>query len=127
MQIELPDEHIGRSDIKRYITVTNFHDGSGSVGFGTGNQVVCCENTFQKAQLELSKFRHTSSMQQRIDEAVLVINRMLREDDKQMQVLKRHRLSRYRTRTFGRLFSLCLGVISLIYLTISLVLDVRIK
>ena len=88
MQIELPDEHIGRSDIKRYITVTNFHDGSGSVGFGTGNQVVCCANTFQMAQKELSKFRHTSSMQQRIDEAVQVISRMIREDDKQMQVFE---------------------------------------
>jgi tRNA(Leu) C34 or U34 (ribose-2'-O)-methylase TrmL len=84
VQMELPTINIGRSGVNRFITVTNSHDGSLSVGFGTSNQVICCANTFAVANKDLSKIRHTSSMQQRIDEAVKSLRSILQFEDKQM-------------------------------------------
>jgi len=86
VQMELPELKIGRSGINRYITVTNAHDGSISLGFGTSNQVICCQNTFNIANKDVSKIRHTASMQQRIDEAVRSLRSVLEFEDKQMEV-----------------------------------------
>lgn len=69
LQIELPEMYIGKSDIKRYITIANQHDGTAAFAFGNGNQVVCCENTFMMARKYLMRFRHGASMQQRVDAA----------------------------------------------------------
>jgi phage/plasmid-like protein (TIGR03299 family) len=84
VQLELPTINIGRSGVNRFITVTNSHDGSISLGFGTSNQVICCKNTFAVANKDLSKIRHTASMQQRIDEAVKSLRNILQFEDKQM-------------------------------------------
>lgn len=86
LQLELPSVYIGKSDINRFITITNSHDGSGSLGFGTTNQVVCCENTFAMAHRQLSKIRHTASIQQRVDEAADNIRKMLGFEEKQMEI-----------------------------------------
>jgi hemerythrin len=56
-----------------------------SLGFGTSNQVICCQNTFNIANKDVSKIRHTSSMQQRIDEAVQSLRKVLEFEDKQME------------------------------------------
>lgn len=69
-QAQLPDEFIGKSPIKRLITALNSHDGSTSIGFGSSNTVVVCENTFYKAFGELQKFRHTISAEKRIEIAM---------------------------------------------------------
>lgn len=84
VQLELPTIDIGRSGVNRFITVTNSHDGSISLGFGTSNQVICCKNTFAVANKDLSKIRHTASMQQRIDEAVKSLRNILQFEDAQM-------------------------------------------
>jgi phage/plasmid-like protein (TIGR03299 family) len=97
VQLELPELYIGKSGIKRFITGTNAHDGSMSLGFGTSNQVVCCANTFAIANKEISKFRHTASMQQRVDEAVKSLRKLLEFEDKQMAVFETAS-----TRTFER-------------------------
>jgi len=86
LQLELPTEYIGKSDINRYITVTNKHDGSGSVGFGSTNQVVFCQNTFAAANKFLSKFRHSASLQQRLDEAMLLYKAALDFESNQLEV-----------------------------------------
>ena len=70
LQAKLPDAYVGKSDIKRYLTVLNSHDGSASIGFGSSNTVVVCSNTFHYAHKEVSKFRHTESAQHRIDQAI---------------------------------------------------------
>lgn len=88
IQLELPEAYIGKSDVLRYITATNFHDGTGSLGFGTTNQVVCCENTFALAHQSISRFRHTASMQQRVDDAMQRITEMLELDKRQMEVFE---------------------------------------
>lgn len=83
-QLELPDVNIGKGGVKRYITVTNSHDGTSSVGFGTSSQVICCSNTFNIANKMLSKFRHTASLQERLDESMKLLRQILRFEDEQI-------------------------------------------
>lgn len=89
VQMELPQLHIGKSDVRRYITLTNSHDGSMSLGFGTSNQVICCQNTFNIANKDVSKIRHTASMQQRVDEAIKSLRKMLQFEDTQMAIFEK--------------------------------------
>jgi len=88
LQLELPSKYIGKSDVNRYITITNKHDGSGSVGFGSTNQVVCCENTFAMANKFLSKFRHSASLQQRLDEAMRLFQQAMNYENNQLEVFE---------------------------------------
>lgn len=80
-QCFLPDTYIGKSGVKRYLTILNSHDLTASVAFGFGNQVVCCENTFEMATSELSKIRHTASMAVRIEDAVKSFKKVLKRED----------------------------------------------
>ena len=86
VQMQLPEVHIGRSGMKRYITATNRHDGNASLGFGTANQVICCANTFAIANREIPKFRHTQSLQERVDGAVKAIKRILSNEEKELEI-----------------------------------------
>jgi hypothetical protein len=87
-QLELPTLYIGKSNVNRFITCTNSHDGTIALGFGTSNQVICCKNTFAIANKDLAKIRHTSSMQQRIDEAIKSLRKVLEFEDRQMEVFE---------------------------------------
>lgn len=52
-----------QSDVlKRYITITNSHDGTSSVAFGSSNTTVSCQNMFHKVNKGLNKVRHTKNM-----------------------------------------------------------------
>lgn len=95
VQLELPELYIGKSGIRRYITITNAHDGSMSLGFGTSNQVICCANTFAIANKDVSKIRHTASMQQRVDEAIKSLRKVLQFEDKQMAVFEKASTRRF--------------------------------
>ena len=87
-QLGLPEEYIGKSGIQRYITLGHAHNGNASLFFGFGNQVVCCRNTYEAAQRELSKLRHTASMKERVNEAREVFSRMIQEESKQIEIFK---------------------------------------
>lgn len=89
IQAQLPDEHIGNSGIKRYITALNTHNGSTCIGFGSTNTVIICNNTFHRAYKEIEKFRHTASAKARIEIAIEEMHRTMREDNKLMTVFKR--------------------------------------
>lgn len=88
VQLELPSLYIGKSNVNRFITGTNGHDGTLALGFGTSNQVICCRNTFAIANRDLAKIKHTSSMQQKIDEAIKSLRRVLEFEDRQMEVFE---------------------------------------
>ena len=66
-QISLPETRIGNSGIKRYITALNSHNGSTSIGFGSSNTVVVCQNTFYRAYKETDKIRHCSTAKARLE------------------------------------------------------------
>jgi phage/plasmid-like protein (TIGR03299 family) len=70
LQSQLPDEYVGKSGVKRWITCVNSHDGSASISFGSTNTVIVCQNTFYRAYRESDKFRHTITAQQRINIAI---------------------------------------------------------
>lgn len=89
LQIELPEEKIGNSNIKRYLTALNSHDGSCSIGFGTTNKVVVCQNTFYKAMRDLTKIRHTESYMQKVEEAVHGIKKAINGENELMESFKR--------------------------------------
>ena len=88
LQAELPSTYIGRSDVKRYITALNSHDGSSSIGFGSSSVVVVCTNTFHKAYGELNKFRHTSSAPERITKMANDLNSVILQDEIMMNNFK---------------------------------------
>jgi phage/plasmid-like protein (TIGR03299 family) len=87
-QMQLPEKLIGKSGVKRFISGTNGHDGTHGFGFGTSNQVICCANTFAIANRDLAKIKHTASMQQKIDEAVKSLRKVLEFEERQMEVFE---------------------------------------
>jgi hypothetical protein len=70
LQAQLPEEYIGKSGVKRWVTCINSHDGSSSIAFGSTNTVIVCQNTFYRAYKESSRFRHTESAKSRIEIAI---------------------------------------------------------
>lgn len=91
LQAELPDEYIGKSPVKRYITALNSHDGSTAIAFGSTNQVVICQNTFHMAYKsgDLTKFRHTTSAKERIEQAMLQLKQSLNAEKALVDNFKR--------------------------------------
>lgn len=88
-QLALPDDSVGKSGIKRFITFTNHHNGFKPLGFGTANQVICCANTFAIAEAEISKIRHNATMRERVEEAKQALRRMLEFEEIQMSIFNK--------------------------------------
>jgi phage/plasmid-like protein (TIGR03299 family) len=82
LQASLPEAYVGRSGVKRNITALNSHDGSSSIGFGSTNTVIVCQNSFYRAYGELTKFRHTSSSAERVKLLAKDLNLVIKEDEK---------------------------------------------
>ena len=88
LQTELTPEYIGKSGVKRFITALNSHNGTTSIGFGSSNTVVVCQNTFYKAYKEINKFRHTATASERIKLAMQDLRRAIELDEKLMKNFK---------------------------------------
>lgn len=88
-QIELPTEYVGRSNVKRYITALNSHDGSTSIAFGSSNTVVACHNRFFRAYKELEKVKHTITAESRIEDLISNLRMTLTLDEKLFDQFKR--------------------------------------
>jgi phage/plasmid-like protein (TIGR03299 family) len=88
-QMELTDEYIGNSGVKRYITASNSHDGSTSIGFGTTNTVIICQNTFHRAHRELAKVKHTMNSGLRVKALADDLRLTLGFEQKLMEDFKR--------------------------------------
>jgi len=89
LQVSLPDENIGMGGVKRWITATNSHDGSLSIGFGSTSTVIKCSNTFYQAFKGLDKFRHTVSASSRVQSAMADMRRAMQLDQGLMDNFKR--------------------------------------
>jgi hypothetical protein len=88
LQTELTPEYIGKSGVKRFITALNSHNGTTSIGFGSSNTVIVCQNTFYKAYKEINKFRHTATASERIRLAMQDLRRAIELDEKLMKNFK---------------------------------------
>lgn len=89
LQIALPEETIGNSKIKRYLTALNSHDGSCSIGFGTTNTVVACSNTFYRAMRDMTKIRHTESYFQKVTDTIEGIKKAIHGENELMENFQR--------------------------------------
>lgn len=87
LQAEMPETYIGNSGVKRWMTGLGVH-GGGSVAFGSTDVVVVCQNTFYRAYGELSKFRHTASIQERVKQFVEEIKIAIGISQQQVQTYK---------------------------------------
>jgi hypothetical protein len=88
IQLELPEAKVGKSDVKRYITALNSHNGLNSVAFGSSNTVMACQNKFLKVYQEVPKFRHHSNTVEQIKQAVTDIQKTAMQDIKLMQAFQ---------------------------------------
>lgn len=91
LQAELPDEYIGKSAVKRYITALNSHDGTTAISFGSTNTVVICENTFHMAYKSdgMTRFIHTANAKTLIDEAMKEMRVAMRNEQRLVDNYKR--------------------------------------
>lgn len=101
IQMELADEHIANDTVKRHITALNSHDGTTSIGFGSSNTVVVCQNTFYRAYREIEKFRHTMSAEHRIKIAAEALNATIKNDNRIMESYKRMAEKKFDKFIFG--------------------------
>lgn len=88
LQAELQSDTIGNSEIKRYVTALNSHNGTSAIGFGSSNTVVVCQNTFYIAYKELTKFKHTINAESRVKDAVELLKLSLINDEMLMNDFK---------------------------------------
>lgn len=109
LQAELPDIYIGKSDVKRWITGLGHH-GGGSVGFGSTDTVVVCRNTFYRAYSQLTKFRHTESIQERVKEFVADIRKALGFYEQQVKTYQIMANTKLVDEVFARVMQSAFGV-----------------
>jgi len=88
-QVAIQDEKVANDTVKRFLTAINSHDGSTSIGFGSSNTVVICQNTFYMAYKEVEKVRHTESAEERVRIVAEELRKTLLNDSQLMQNYKR--------------------------------------
>ena len=88
-QVQLPDEVIGKSGVKRYVTALNSHDGTSSIAFGSSNTVVVCQNTFYKAYKETDKVVHCSTAKARLEQMSIQLQQAIDYDNNLMGAFHR--------------------------------------
>ena len=89
LQAELEQERVGASNIRRYITAMNSHDGSTSIAFGVANQVIICSNGFYRTLKEMkSKHRHTRNAESSIDVSISQLQNAISEEFNLIQTYK---------------------------------------
>lgn len=89
LQAELEQERVGASNIKRYITAMNSHDGSSSIAFGVANKVLVCSNGFYRTLKEMkAKHRHTPNAESSISISIAQLQNAIREEFNLIQTYK---------------------------------------
>jgi phage/plasmid-like protein (TIGR03299 family) len=110
LQIGLPDDFVGKSEVKRWITGLNHHNSDGSIGFGSTNTVVVCRNTFAKAFGDMLKFRHTTSAKERIEIAMKSLRHALGLEEKQIDNFKIMAQTSLSDAIFSKVIKACFNV-----------------
>lgn len=96
LQMKLEDEFVGNSQIKRYITAVSSHNGLGSVGFGSTNNIINIDRQgnmsdamFFRMYRNVDKFRHCSLVQKRVSNAVNQLFYTLTQDNENVLLMKK--------------------------------------
>jgi hypothetical protein len=83
------DAHIGHDKIKRYVTVLDSNDGSSSLSIGIGDLTMSCQNQFFHFYKQgQCKFRHSSSLREKVFEIPSLIEFSLSRSMKMMDLYK---------------------------------------
>lgn len=81
IQLKSNNLKLGTDRIEGFITGINSFDGSTSLAFGNSNVTISCQNTFFRANRELSsKIRHTKNMMFKVDEICRKIDGSVNEE-----------------------------------------------
>ena len=91
MQLEIEgDSKVGDDIVKRYVTIIDSNDGSTGLSVGIGDEVAHCSNQFFRFYDEgNAKFRHTATLQQKIQTIPLLIETALNESMRQIKIYKK--------------------------------------
>lgn len=91
MQLEINGaSKIGNDYIKRYVTIIDSNDGSTGLSVGIGDLVAHCTNQFFKFYAKgNAKFRHTATLNQKIESIPYLIETALSESIKQVETYNR--------------------------------------
>tara|TARA_R110002096_G_scaffold306639_3_gene501275 strand:- start:1036 stop:1899 length:864 start_codon:yes stop_codon:yes gene_type:complete len=88
-QLSRPERTIGPDTVKRNITILSSHDGSSSIGFGSTNTVISCDNMFHQVMKDLQSFRHTQSSKSRLEMAIQNFQLATKNESQLMDVYER--------------------------------------
>lgn len=88
LQASLPDEVVGNSGIKRWLTTTNSHDGTSAITLGYSNMVIVCSNTFHAASKGSNRYRHTINADSNIQDNVEQIKATLANEMQLIETFK---------------------------------------
>jgi hypothetical protein len=88
LQASLPDDIVGNSGIKRWLTTTNSHDGTSAITLGYSNMVIACSNSFHAASKGNNRYRHTINAESNIQENVKQIKMTLANEMKLIETFK---------------------------------------
>lgn len=109
IQAELPDVLIGEGGVKRWLTGLNTHGGE-SAAFGSTNTVIVCQNTFYKAFGEMTKFRHSKTIQERVQEFVKGIRKAMGLESRQIEIFKTMADVPMKEEIFAKIMAKCFEV-----------------
>jgi hypothetical protein len=88
LQASLPDDIVGNSGIKRWLTTTNSHDGTSSITLGYSNMVIACSNSFHAASKGSNRYRHTINAESNIQHNVKQIKMTLANEMRLIETFK---------------------------------------
>lgn len=88
LQASLPDDIVGNSGIKRWLTTTNSHDGTSAITLGYSNMVIACSNSFHAASKGSNRYRHTINADTNIQDNVEQIKATLANEMKLIETFK---------------------------------------
>lgn len=88
LQAQLPEDVVGNSGIKRWLTTTNSHDGTSAITLGYSNMVIACSNSFHAASKSSNRYRHTINADYNIQENVKQIKMTLANEMKLIETFK---------------------------------------
>lgn len=88
LQAKLPEDVVGNSGIKRWLTTTNSHDGTSAITLGYSNMVIACSNTFHRASKGANRYRHTINADSNIQENVKQIKMTLANEMRLIETFK---------------------------------------
>jgi len=90
LQLKSDDLKLGTDRVEGFLTGINSFNGATSLAFGNSNVTISCKNTYFKAFRSVdSKIRHTASLQIRVDEILKNIDKLLLEEKKDFEKIKR--------------------------------------